>query len=76
MSGLEKVRLELSELEAMRLCDLEGLGQEEAGRSMGVSRGTVFRLLQSGRTKLLGALIGSKALLIENGESDEESRTR
>jgi len=76
MSGLEKVRLELSELEAMRLCDLEGFGQEEAGRSMGVSRGTVFRLLQSGRSKLLGALIDSKALLIENGESDEESRSR
>ena len=44
MAQLETIRLELSELEAMRLCDLEGLDQSAAGERMGVSRGTVQRL--------------------------------
>jgi len=43
----EPVFLELAELEAFRLVDLEGLSQEEAGQGMGVLRGTVWRLVQS-----------------------------
>lgn len=74
MSRLETVRLELGELEAMRLCDLERLEQDEAGGRMGVSRGTVQRLLKSGRAKLLRAIIDSAALLIEKGEHDEDLR--
>lgn len=75
MPRLATVRLELSELEAMRLCDLERCEQDEAGRRMGVSRGTVFRLLKSGRAKVLEAILGSMALLIERGESDEDLHT-
>ena len=71
MADLSTTRLELSELEAMRLCDVERLEQEEAGRRMGVSRGTVYRLLKSGRAKLVEALLNSKALLIEEGDHDE-----
>lgn len=71
MKDLELVRLELSELEAMRLCDVERLDQEEAGRRMGVSRGTIFRLLKSGRAKLVAAVLDSKAILIRRGEHDE-----
>ncbi|MGD2152411.1 MAG: DUF134 domain-containing protein [Gemmatimonadales bacterium] len=71
MSELAVVRLGLDELEALRLCDLEGHEQESAGAEMGVSRGTVQRMLKSGRAKLVGALIGSCALVIEKGESDE-----
>lgn len=71
MRDLEAVRLELGELEAMRLCDVEGADQEEAGERMGVSRGTVQRLLKRGRKKVVEALIGSKALLIEKGDHDE-----
>lgn len=71
MADLSTTRLELSELEAMRLCDVERLEQEEAGRRMGVSRGTVYRLLKSGRAKLVEALLQSKALLIEEGDHDE-----
>jgi predicted DNA-binding protein (UPF0251 family) len=71
MTDLETLRLELSELEAMRLCDVERLAQVEAGRRMGVSRGTVYRLLKSGRAKLVEALLQSKALLIEEGDHDE-----
>jgi predicted DNA-binding protein (UPF0251 family) len=71
MHDLETLRLELGELEAMRLCDVEGASQEEAGRKMGVSRGTVQRLLKRGRRKVIEALIESKALLIEKGDTDE-----
>lgn len=71
MSELETLRLGLDELEAMRLCDLEGHEQEEAGERMGVSRGTVQRLLKSGRAKVVQALLDSSALVIEKGESDE-----
>lgn len=72
MRELESIRLELGELEAMRLCDVEGADQEEAGKRMGVSRGTVQRLLKRGRRKVIGALIESKALLIEKGDHDED----
>ena len=65
MSQLEQVHLELSELEAMRLCDLERCEQEEAGRRMEISRGTVFRLVKSGRAKILEAILESKALIID-----------
>lgn len=72
MRDLESIRLELGELEAMRLCDVEGRDQEEAGRRMGVSRGTVQRLLKRGRRKVVEALVESKALLIEKGDHDED----
>ena len=72
MYALETVRLELSELEAMRLCDLEGLDQEAAGRRMGVSRGTIQRLLKCGRAKVLRALLDNRALLISEEAEHEE----
>jgi predicted DNA-binding protein (UPF0251 family) len=71
MDELQIVRLGLDELEAMRLCDLEGHDQEEAGHRLGISRGTVQRLLGSGRAKVLRALLDSSALVIEKGDSDE-----
>lgn len=75
MSSLDTIRLELGELEAMRWCDLEGAEQEEAGARMGVSRGTVQRLLKRGRAKVVRALVESKALLIERGDTDEDLHT-
>jgi predicted DNA-binding protein (UPF0251 family) len=75
MSELEILRLGLDELEAMRLCDLEGHEQEVAGVRMGISRGTVQRLLKSGRAKVVRALLDSSALVIEKGESDEALHT-
>jgi len=65
MSQLETIRLELSELEALRLCDLERLDQEAAGVRMEVSRGTVQRLLKSARAKVAQTLVESAALIIE-----------
>ena len=52
----EPIYLEPAEIEAFRLVDLEGLSQEEAGERIGVSRGTVWRLLESARKKTAQAL--------------------
>jgi nitrogen fixation protein NifU and related proteins len=52
------------ELEALHLCDGEGYTQEEAGVFMGISRGTVQRLLSTARRKVAEALVGQKALAI------------
>lgn len=71
MSQLEVVSLELDELEAMRLCDHDGLDQTSAGNRMGISRGTVQRLLRSGRSKFLHALLSNAALIINDGEGHE-----
>ena len=73
MSALSLIRLELGELEAMRLCDLERLDQEEAALRMKVSRGTVQRLIKKGRAKVVEALVTPAALLIEE-EAHHESR--
>ena len=75
MYELDTIRLELSELEAMRLCDLEGCDQEKAGERMAVSRGTVQRLLKSGRAKVIRTLLQSHALLIEQGGDHEDLYT-
>jgi len=75
MSELSTIPLELGEFEAMRLCDAESLDQEQAGRQMGVSRGTVQRLLKRGRSKVVKALVESAALVIEKGEQDEDLHT-
>ena len=58
------VYLEAAELEALRLVDLQGLSQDEAGEKIGVSRGTVWRLLQRARRKVAQALTGGRQILI------------
>lgn len=65
MTGIERITLYRDELEALRLCDMEGLTQEEAGKRMGVSRGTVQRILLSARKKAATALAECKALVFE-----------
>jgi predicted DNA-binding protein (UPF0251 family) len=64
-STLEPILLDIAELEALRLVDFEGLSQEEAAREMGVSRGTVWRLLQSARYKVAQALSEGRAIQIQ-----------
>ena len=75
LKELEKIELPLDELEALRLCDAEGLTQEAAGIRMGVSRGTVQRLTASARKKVALALAEGKALVIGGDESDEQHGT-
>lgn len=57
--------IELGEIEVLRLVDLEGLSQDEAGKKMGISRGTVWRLLQSARKKTSQALTETRPLKID-----------
>ena len=54
--------IEPAELEAIRLVDLEGLSQEQAGTKMGVSRGTIWRLVKSARKKVAQALTEGQQL--------------
>ncbi len=65
---LEEVRLGLDEAEAIRLADLEGLYQEAAARSMGVSRQTFGRIVETARRKVADAVLNGKALRLEGGE--------
>jgi predicted DNA-binding protein (UPF0251 family) len=58
------VHIDPAEIEAIRLVDLEGLSQEKAGEKMGVSRGTVWRLVQSARKKTAQALSEGRPLYI------------
>ncbi|NOR50247.1 MAG: DUF134 domain-containing protein [Desulfuromonadales bacterium] len=67
MKELTKVVLFLDEMEALRLCDGEGLTQEEAGLQMGISRGTIQRLVSSGRKKMVNAIVNCHALVIGEG---------
>lgn len=60
------------ELETLHLCDGEGKTQEEAGACMGVSRGTIQRLLSSARCKVARALAGQKALAISDNNPGAE----
>ena len=63
---LDQIILEIDELEALRLCDGNGLSQAEAGKRMGISRGTVQRLVTSGRKKLISVIVKCQALVIND----------
>lgn len=63
VTELTHVELYRDELEALRLCDMEGLTQEEAGQSMGVSRGTIQRIITVARRKVATALTQGNALI-------------
>ena len=64
---MEEVRLTIDQMEALRLADLEGYSQEEAGRQMGVSRATFGRIVQRARKVVAEALVHGKAILMEGG---------
>jgi len=65
-TAASSIAIEPAEVEALRLVDLEGLSQEQAGIKLGVSRGTVWRLLQSARRKVAQALTEGRPLTITN----------
>lgn len=73
LKDMEIIQLAHDELDALHLCDGEGKTQEEAGLCMGVSRGTVQRLLASARGKVAQALVHEKALAITAPPGDDES---
>ena len=62
----ETITIEPAELETLRLVDLEGLSQEQAGTQMGISRGTIWRLIKSARSKVAQSLTEGRPLTIAN----------
>lgn len=68
LSELQMVELEADELEAISLCDRDAMTQAEAGEQMGISRGTVQRLVVSGRKKIVEALLAGHAIVIKPHE--------
>lgn len=64
MRFLEEIALELDEIEAIRLADLEGLYQVDAAARMGVSRQTFGNIIARAHKKVATALLGGKALRI------------
>lgn len=60
----EPVYMTYDEYEAFRLIYHEGLSQEEAAQRMRVSRGTVWRCLESARNKIACALVERRPLVI------------
>ncbi|MCI4434785.1 MAG: DUF134 domain-containing protein [Thermoplasmata archaeon] len=67
-----KVFIFLSELEALRLVDLENLTQEEAAQRMGISRKTLWTDLQRGRAKIVNAIINGYIIEIIMDQPKEE----
>ncbi len=65
---LRQIELHRDELESMRLCDRLGLTQEEAGKKMGVSRGTIQRIITVARKKVAAALTEGSALIFVDDE--------
>lgn len=61
------VTVTLDELEALRLCDLEYLEQDDAAHRMKVHRSTVSRILTAARKKIAGALVHHHGIKIEGG---------
>lgn len=55
------------EYEAIKLADYDGLSQEEAAKSMDVSRPTFTRIYESARKKIAKGLAESSMIIIEGG---------
>ena len=65
-SEISLIEIFIDEFEAVRLCDHDKLSQIDASERMNISRGTVQRLLETGRYKIIDALLNNKALKINN----------
>ena len=72
MSRLKQIAMAREELEALKLCDCDDLTQAEAGDRMGVSRGTVQRILSSARKKVATALSKGRAIVFEQCRAEKE----
>ncbi len=62
LDELEVVDLDLDELEALRLADVDGLPQKDAASLMGISQPTFSRILANGRGKVAASLTRGNAL--------------
>jgi predicted DNA-binding protein (UPF0251 family) len=71
LGKLDRIELQRDELESLRLCDRDGLTQEEAGQFMGVSRGTIQRIITMARKKVATALSEGQALVFVDEDEQE-----
>ena len=55
------------EYEALRLCEYEGMSQEQAAKKMNVSRPTLTRIIDSCQKKIAQAFVEGKSMVIEGG---------
>ncbi len=72
VEGNSILTLSPQELEALRLVDGEGLTQEEAGKRMQVSRGTVWRLIDRARKEIVQALGAGRKISVKIRQQEEE----
>ena len=76
-AGADTIILEPAEVEVLRLVDLEGLSQEEAGVKMGISRGTVWRILNDARRKVVRAITeGRRIRILSSAQNGDEEVQR
>ena len=64
MRHLEEIALDMDEVEAIRLADIEGLYHADAALKMGVSRPTFGNIIARAHKKIATALLKGKALRI------------
>ena len=62
---LREVELRRDEVEAIRLREVEGLNQVQAGKRMGVSQPTLARILRGAQKKLGRAVVEGMAIRVE-----------
>jgi len=68
MRDLEEITITHDELESLRLVCAEGLYQEQAAESMGISRQTLGRILAEAQSKIAKALLEGMAIRIEGAD--------
>ncbi len=68
MAQLEEVTLSFEELEALRLQNIDGLGQDESAKKMAVSQPTFNRVIKEARKKVTEALVNGNAIKIKGGD--------
>ncbi len=66
-TDMEESILAVDEFEAVRLKDLEGLGQGDCAKKMDISQPTFHRLILSARKKIADAIVNGKAIKICGG---------
>ena len=64
LNQIEEITVELDELEALRLTNIELYSQQETASKMGISRQLVGLILNSGGKKITEALINGMAIKI------------
>ena len=63
----DAIDMTVDELEVLRLCDLEGLNQEEVAQCMGIARATVAAICSRAHRKVANALVNGRSIVIEGG---------